>query len=69
MKMADKSHPSGCPVADGDDNRTADDPKRKQRIRFVAATIQYVPTPGAKQRLFRAYQILLDLFPDVDNAD
>jgi hypothetical protein len=38
-------------------------------MRLVAATIQYVPTPAAEKRLLRAYQILLDLFPDVDNTD
>jgi hypothetical protein len=68
MKLVHKSHPSGRPVAD-DCKRAEVTPRRKQRMRLVAATIQYVPTPAAEKRLLRAYQILLDLFPDVDNTD
>jgi hypothetical protein len=68
MKMIDKSHPSGRPVADHC-KRPEGTLRGKPRMRLVAATIQYVPTPAAEKRLLRAYQILLDLFPDVDNTD
>jgi hypothetical protein len=68
MKMIDKSHPSVRPVGD-DCKRAEGTPRGKERVRFVAATIQYVPTPAAEKRLLAAYQILLDLFPDVDNTD
>jgi len=68
MKMIDKSHPSVRPVED-DCKRDQGTPRGKQGVRLVAATIQYVPTPAAEKRLLRAYQILLDLFPDVDNTD
>jgi hypothetical protein len=68
MKMIDKSHPSVWPLED-DCKRAEGTPRGKQRVRLVAATIQHVPTPAAEKRLLRAYQILLDLFPDVDNTD